>query len=100
MEMMIKHLAIQLTRARICPKSARNANFFFTPAMNQTNISLRSTLAKPSLTEDMPKARALQRQAHACTGGGQANAQARSCFVQSANQSCAQVRVLLLILLV
>lgn len=33
--------------------------------MNQSNISLRSTLAKPSLTEDVPKAHTLQQQARA-----------------------------------
>lgn len=61
--------------------------------MNQSNISLRSTLAKTSLTEDVPKAHAVQQQAY--TERGQANTRRRDlalCSLASFNQlSCEQV---------
>lgn len=58
---MIEYVAIRLTRLPDLPLSlCANMHFFFSPvatAMNQArNVSLHSTLAKPSLTEDAPKA--------------------------------------------
>lgn len=55
---MIKHLATRLTRAQICPESARYANFSHMSnesKAKQANVSFRSTLAKPSFKEGRSK---------------------------------------------